>query len=109
MAEAAESYADRHLRQDTIGLTRKAIVNDDLGAFTDLAGKFGLAAAEFEAQFLVDLLESGSGFGPTMSDNVTLFDAAHSNLAANREIADRRTPCPRRAWRSEADGLERHA
>lgn len=80
MAEAAESY-----KIDTfgkiIGLTRKAIVNDDLGAFTDLAGKLGMAAAEFEAQFLVDLLESGSGLGPKMGDTKRLFHADHGNLA----------------------------
>lgn len=75
MSEAGESY-----RIDTfgriVGISRQAIINDDLGAFTDLAGKFGQAAAEFEAQFLVDLLESN----PTMSDDVALFHADHGNL-----------------------------
>ncbi|RWB09016.1 MAG: peptidase U35 [Mesorhizobium sp.] len=82
MAEAGESY-----RIDTfgkiVGLSRKAIVNDDLGAFTDLASKMGLAAADFEAQFLVDLLESGAGLGPLMGDNKRLFHADHGNLAAD--------------------------
>ncbi|MEI9403377.1 prohead protease/major capsid protein fusion protein [Mesorhizobium argentiipisi] len=81
MAEAAETY-----KIDTfgkiVGLSRKAIVNDDLGAFTDLAGKMGAAAADFEAQFLVDLLITGSGLGPTMSDTKKLFHADHGNLAA---------------------------
>ncbi|MBL4538068.1 MAG: Mu-like prophage major head subunit gpT family protein [Oceanicaulis sp.] len=80
MSEAGESY-----RIDTfgriVGISRQAIVNDDVGAFTDLAGKFGQAAAEFEAQFLVDLLESNSGAGPTMSDDKALFHADHGNLA----------------------------
>ena len=80
LAESAESY-----RIDTfgriVGITRQAIINDDLGAFTDLAGKFGQAAAEFEAQFLVDLLESNSGAGPVMADDVALFHGNHGNLA----------------------------
>lgn len=80
MAEAAESY-----RADTfgriIGITRQALVNDDLGAFADLSRRFGLAAAEFEAQFLVSLLTSGSGNGPTMSDGKALFHADHGNKA----------------------------
>jgi phage head maturation protease len=82
MTEAGESY-----RIDTfgriVGLSRQAIINDDVGAFTDLAGKFGQAAAEFEAQFLVDLLESNSGAGPIMSDDKALFHADHGNLAAS--------------------------
>jgi HK97 family phage prohead protease len=80
MSEAGESY-----RIDTfgriVGISRQAIINDDIGAFTDLAGKFGQAAAEFEAQFLVDLLESNSGAGPVMADDVALFHADHGNLA----------------------------
>jgi hypothetical protein len=80
LAEAGESY-----RLDTygriFGITRQALVNDDLGAFTDLTRRLGQAAAAFEAQFLVNLLESGSGSGPRMSDGVMLFDASHGNLA----------------------------
>jgi hypothetical protein len=81
MAESAESYkADTYGR--IIGITRQALVNDDVGAFTDLSRRFGLAAASFEAKFLADLLQSGSGSGPTMSDGLTLFHATHGNVAA---------------------------
>lgn len=77
--EAGESY-----KVDTFGrifgLTRQALINDDLGAFADAPAKMGLAAAEFESQFLVDLLVEGAGLGPVMADGERLFDAAHSNL-----------------------------
>ncbi|MGH6866087.1 MAG: prohead protease/major capsid protein fusion protein [Methyloceanibacter sp.] len=63
------------------GITRQALVNDDLGALTDVPTKLGQQAAAFEAQYLVDLLASGNGFGPTFSDGEPLFDAAHGNLA----------------------------
>jgi phage major head subunit gpT-like protein len=39
-------------------ISRKALVNDDLGAFGDVIRRLGMAAAEFERQFLVNLLES---------------------------------------------------
>jgi len=79
-AEAKEAYSiDRFGR--IIGLSGKAIINDDLSAFTDLAGKFGAAASDFEAQFLVDLLVANSGLGPTMDDGKVLFHADHANLA----------------------------
>ncbi|TPI16579.1 prohead protease/major capsid protein fusion protein [Mesorhizobium sp. B4-1-1] len=81
MAEAGESYKIDSFGK-IVGLSRKAIVNDDLGAFTDLASKMGAAAADFEAQFLVDLLESGAGLGPLMADTKRLFHVDHGNLAA---------------------------
>lgn len=67
-------------------LTRKAIINDDLGAFTDSAKAFGLAAATTEAMLMVALLESN----PVMQeDNTALFHAAkHGNLAAVPSIID---------------------
>jgi hypothetical protein len=37
---------------------------------------------EFERSFLTQLLTSGAGAGPVMSDGKTLFDASHGNVAA---------------------------
>ena len=82
IAEGEETY-----RVDTfgriIGISRQALVNDDLGAFSDLAGRLGQAAAAFEAQFLVDLLVSNSGLGPVMKDTAKLFDASHGNVSGS--------------------------
>lgn len=83
MAENKETYRLGTFGK-IIGLSRQAITNDDLGAFVQLATAFGLSAAEFEAQFLVDLLESNSGDGPAMNDTYNLFDATnHLNKAAS--------------------------
>ncbi len=75
-ASSKESY-----RLDTygriFGISRQALVNDDLGAFADLATRYGRAAAEFEAKFLVQLLTSN----PIMSDGNELFHTAHGNLS----------------------------
>jgi hypothetical protein len=80
MVDTAESYAIDSFGR-IFGITRKALINDDLGAFTDLTRRLGQAAANFEAQFLVDLLTSAAGAGPTMSDGATLFHATHGNVA----------------------------
>lgn len=81
MAEASESYAvDSYGR--IFGISRKALVNDDVGAFTDLSRRVGQAASAFEAQFLVNLLISNAGNGPNLSDNKALFHTDHGNLAA---------------------------
>lgn len=58
-------------------------MNDDLGAFADLSRRMGQAAAETEAKTLVDLLETGSGNGPSMNDGKALFHTDHGNKAAS--------------------------
>lgn len=79
IAEAAEAYKiDTYGR--IFGITRQALINDDLGAFTDLTRRLGLAAAAFEAQFLVDLIEKNDGAWPKMSDQKNLFDPDHHNI-----------------------------
>ncbi len=65
-----------------VALSRQMLINDDIGAFADLAGKLGVASAEFEAQFLVDLLVANSGAGPNLDDGHPVFYAARGNLAA---------------------------
>lgn len=81
-AEAKEGYS-----LETFGgifsLSRKALVNDDLGAFGRWGELMGRAAAETEAAQLLALLTQASGAGPTMGDGVRLFHASHGNLAGS--------------------------
>jgi len=76
MAESKGSYSLGTFGR-IFGITRQALINDDLNAFGDMAVRFGRAAAEFEATFLVTLLTSN----PVMYDTVALFHANHGNLA----------------------------
>lgn len=64
-------------------LTRQALINDDLGAFVNVPGMFGVAARAFESSQVVALLTSASGAGPTMGDGNVFFHSAHANLAAS--------------------------
>lgn len=101
MAQAKEAYRVETFAKK-IGITRQVLVNDDLGAFADLARRMGQAAAETEAKTLVDLLESGSGNGPTMNDNKALFHNDHGNKAASGAvIADTSLSAARLAMRSQ--------
>jgi hypothetical protein len=91
MVDAGESYKlDSYGR--IFGITRQALVNDDLGAFTDLTRRLGQAAAAFEAQFLVDLLTQHEGLGPYMGHTPDatppLFDASHANVAETGAAPD---------------------
>ena len=80
MSEADETYKIDSFGR-IFGISRKALVNDDLGAFADVSRRLGQAAASFEAQSLVDLLVSNAGVGPTMADTKALFHTDHGNLA----------------------------
>lgn len=62
-----------------LALSRQALVNDNLSAFSDLFRRLGQAAQAFEAAELVKLLEAN----PVMkTDGKAVFHADHGNLAA---------------------------
>jgi len=80
VGEAAEGYSLETLA-GIFNLSRKALINDDLGAFARWGEMMGQAAAQAEADQLVGLLLQSSGAGPVMGDGVRLFHADHRNLA----------------------------
>lgn len=86
------------------GITRQALVNDDLGVFNDIGRKMGTAAAQFEANQLYQLLASAAYLGPTMSDGKTLFHADHGNVGSTAEEPqpDRLTEA-RKSMRAQTD------
>lgn len=84
------------------GISRQALINDDLGAFADIASGYGLAAAETENQLLVDVLVANSGGGPKLGDNTNLFHANHANLAGSGAvISDTTLSAARLAMRTQ--------
>jgi HK97 family phage prohead protease len=85
MVESAESY-----RLKTFGkifaISRQAIINDDLGAFSLLA-KYGRAAASMESDELVKLLSANAGLGVTMADGTVLFHSTRGNIGVAGAIS----------------------
>lgn len=64
-----------------INVSRKMIINDDLGAFLKLAGMLGRAAARSIENDVYKLLAENNGLGPKLADGKTLFHADHKNIA----------------------------
>ncbi|WP_415024539.1 prohead protease/major capsid protein fusion protein [Bradyrhizobium sp.] len=64
-----------------INLSRQAIVNDDMGIFSDLAAKLGRAARLSIEIDVYALLAENAGLGPVMGDGKTMFHADHGNIA----------------------------
>lgn len=60
-----------------INITRQALVNDDLGAFTQLPMAFGAGARRLEADMVYSTLTSTAN----LADGLPLFHASRGNLA----------------------------
>lgn len=75
IGETGESYALASYGR-IVAVTRQAIINDDLSAFTRLPSMYGARAAELEADLVYGVL-SGNG---QMSDGKALFHSAHGNV-----------------------------
>lgn len=61
-----------------VGISRQAVVNDDLGAFSNFVAGLGGSAARLEAQLVAAALEAN----PLMDDGAVAFDVAHGNIEA---------------------------
>lgn len=70
-----------------IAITRQAIINDDLGAFTSLASRLGRAAGLSIEADVYALLALNTELGPDMADGDPLFDANHDNLGTDSTIS----------------------
>jgi len=74
----AENGETMRLKTFARGVTvsRKLMIDDDLGLLGDMTAALGQAAAQTEADILVDLLTSN----PNLSDGTAVFDASRGNL-----------------------------
>lgn len=63
-------------------ITRQALINDDLGAFTRVPRAFGAAAKRQVGDLVYGILTTNAA----MSDGVTLFHADHSNVGTGAVV-----------------------
>ncbi|MFC4667122.1 prohead protease/major capsid protein fusion protein [Seohaeicola nanhaiensis] len=61
----------------SLNVSRTLLINDDLNLLGDMTAAFGEAAAQTEADIMVDLITSN----PDLSDGTPVFDASRGNLA----------------------------
>jgi hypothetical protein len=65
-------------------VTRQAIINDELGALTDMPNKYGAAAARLESDKVYAVLTANAD----MADSNPLFDSAHANVKTSGGAID---------------------
>jgi len=70
------------------GISRNALINDDLGAFSDSTRAWGRSAAETEAELLVSLFTANGGDGVNMDDGNPLYSTVRGNMAATPSAID---------------------
>jgi hypothetical protein len=75
MTESREQYAIATYGRG-VSFTRQMLINDDLGAFNDIVGGFGVQAARLENQTVYAILTANAA----MADSTELFHADHGNL-----------------------------
>ncbi len=80
-------------------ITRQAIINDDLRAFTMIPRRMGRAAIRTIGDLVYAVLTSN----PTMSDGVALFHANHSNLLSGAVISTASVDAMRVAMATQKD------
>lgn len=79
----AAKYAITTERKGKIfALSREALMNDDMGALTNLAQEFGRAAGRTIENAFYALLAQNGGLGPTMGDGQPYFHANRANVNA---------------------------
>lgn len=67
-----------------ISIGRKALINDDLSAFTQNAPKFSNGVINQQASLVYGLLTTNSGLGRQLADGINLFNAAtHKNYVSS--------------------------
>jgi ATP-dependent protease ClpP protease subunit len=77
-SEAAESFSVETFGK-IVTISRQALVNDDLGAFTRIPQAYGASARRLES----DLCYAKLTGNPVLSDSIALFHADHGNLASS--------------------------
>lgn len=87
-----------------ISITRKAIVDDDMGAFSQLATMIGRAGRLSVERDVFALLALNSGLGPLMADGNTLFHASHGNITTGAALSAAALDADRVAMGSQMDG-----
>ena len=67
-----------------VGVTRQAVINDDLDFLSRIPQMYGRAAADFESDTVYSILKANA----QMADGVALFHAQHGNLGTGGGITE---------------------
>ncbi len=78
ISEAAEKYQIEEYAK-IIAVSRKTLINDDLGAFTRIPERMGRRASDLESDLVYEVLKANAA----LADGNALFSAPHNNLSTS--------------------------
>lgn len=94
-----ESYGNKFV------FTRQMLINDDLGAFTNIIATFGQMAKRTSNGLVYDLLQAKGDFANyKMSDNKALFHSDHKNMGTAAGLSSASLSDARVLMRRQMDG-----
>lgn len=94
-----ESYGNKFV------FTRQMMINDDLGAFTDIVAAFGQMSKRTSNGLVYDLLQAKGDFANyKMSDNKALFHSDHKNMGTAAGLSSTSLSDARVLMRRQMDG-----
>ena len=82
---ANEAVAPIQLKMWTrsVQISRKALINDQLGAFGDIAGELGRVAARTEGKIMADTINNN----PNLPDNTKVFHSSRGNMTSGTVLS----------------------
>lgn len=81
VGEGAEKYQLATYGR-VVGLSRQAIVNDDMSAFTRIVEGFAVQAANLQSDIVYGIITGN----PNMADGIALFNASHNNVSGGASV-----------------------
>lgn len=84
--DGAKNVINTETRGAIIGLSRHAIVNDDMGALVDVSARFGATAGKSIEAAAYAMLALNSGLGPTMADSQPFFHTNRANVSTSAAL-----------------------
>jgi hypothetical protein len=85
--DGAKNSISTETRGGIISLSRQAMINDDMGALSDVAVRFGLTAGRSIEVQAYAMLGLNSGLGPNMGDGQPFFHSNRANVASSAALS----------------------
>ncbi len=101
--DAAKYQISTERHGEIFSLSREVIINDDMGALSNLAMEFGRASARTIENDVYALIALNSGLGPTMSDSNPFFHSSRGNVGTAAAISVASLDADRVLMRAQKD------
>lgn len=87
LADATKETITAKKKGAMVGISREALINDDMGIFSRTAAMVGRSAKLTVERDVYALLALAAGLGPVMADALTLFHATHANISTGAALS----------------------